>query len=77
MNEIIKNNTPERHFSVVDLDEYIRKGEPSQVERSRAWQTVIEVVQSANSLSLKCNNCTLEELAVFRAIQQNPSVTQK
>ena len=37
-------------------------------------------VQSANSsLSLppKCKNCTLEEIAVLRVIQQEPSATQK
>lgn len=44
-------------------------------------------VQSANSalrndnsvqiLPPKCNNCTLEEIAVLRVIQQNPSATQK
>ncbi len=39
-----------------------------------------EPVQSANSaLSLppKCKNCTLEEIAVLRVIQHDPSVTQK
>ena len=44
-------------------------------------------VQSANSalrsdnsapiLPQKCKNCTLEEIAVLRVIQQNPSATQK
>ena len=33
-------------------------------------------VQSVN-LSPKCKNCTLEEVAVLRLIQQNPSATQK
>lgn len=41
----INNNLPERHYSVMDLDEYIRQGEPSQVERSRAWQTAIGLQQ--------------------------------
>ena len=37
-------------------------------------------VQSANSalpLPPKCKNCTLEEIAVLRVIQQEPSATQK
>lgn len=32
---------------------------------------------SAQILPPKCNNCTLEEIAVLRVIQQNPSATQK
>lgn len=36
---------PERHYSVMDLDEYIRQGEPTQIERSRAWQTAIGLQQ--------------------------------
>ena len=30
-----------------------------------------------DGLSLKCKNCTLEELAVLRIVQKKPSVTQK
>ena len=33
--------------------------------------------QSATQLPPKCKNCTLEEVAVLRVIQQNPSATQK
>lgn len=39
-----------------------------------------EPIQSANSalpLPPKCNNCTLEEIAVLRVIQQDASATQK
>ena len=32
---------------------------------------------SATENSPKCNNCTLEELAILRELQRNPSVTQK
>ena len=34
-------------------------------------------VQSANVGISKCNNCTLEELAILREIANNPSITQK
>lgn len=33
--------------------------------------------QSANMISSKCNNCTLEELTIIRALAQNPRITQK
>ena len=33
--------------------------------------------QSANTISSKCNNCTLEELKIVRAIAKNPQITQK
>jgi DNA-binding MarR family transcriptional regulator len=33
--------------------------------------------QSANSGVSKCQNCTLEELALLREIAKNPTVTQK
>ena len=35
------------------------------------------VTQSAKSNISKCQNCTLEELAILQAIAQNPSITQK
>lgn len=34
-------------------------------------------IQSANSTGSKCQNCTLEELAILRVLAQNPSMTQK
>lgn len=34
-------------------------------------------IQSANSDVSKCNNCTLDELAVLNAIAENPAITQK
>lgn len=43
-------------------------------------QSADAAVQSANSalpLPPKCKYCTLEEIAVLRVIQQNPSATQK
>ena len=34
-------------------------------------------VQSATKNDSKCNNCTLEELAILKELQKNPSITQK
>ncbi len=34
-------------------------------------------IQSANTIVLKCNNCTLEELAIINELIKNPSITQK
>ena len=36
-----------------------------------------ESAQSAKSDVSKCQNCTLEELALLREISKNPTVTQK
>jgi DNA-binding MarR family transcriptional regulator len=36
-----------------------------------------ESVKSAKPLFSKCQNCTLEELALLREINQNPFITQK
>lgn len=35
------------------------------------------VAQSATTDSPKCNNCTLEEIAIMKELKKNPSVTQK
>ena len=35
------------------------------------------VSQSARQVDPKCNNCTLEELAILRELMKNPSATQK
>ena len=34
-------------------------------------------IQSAMKNDPKCNNCTLEELAILKEILKNPSITQK
>ncbi len=50
-----------------------------KVEES-AVQSAEPEIQSANAvkeLSPKCKNCTLEEVAVLRIVQQNPTATQK
>lgn len=49
--------------------------DPEKVQPST--QSAIQSVKNDNELSPKCKNCTLEELAVLRTMQQNPSVTQK
>ena len=33
--------------------------------------------QSANERDSKCNNCTLEELAIINELVRNPGITQK
>ncbi len=35
------------------------------------------VIQSANTIGSKCNNCTLEELAIINELIKNPAITQK
>ena len=34
-------------------------------------------VQSAKSGNPKCNNCTLEEMAILNILKDNPKITQK
>lgn len=36
-----------------------------------------EKIQSANIISSKCKNCTLDELAILNEIKLNPAITQK
>ena len=44
---------------------------------NRAMHISGAFTQSANMISPKCNNCTLEEAMIIRAIAQNPRITQK
>lgn len=51
-----------------------------EAETSGNVQSAKDVVQSANSalnLPSKCKTCTLEEVAVLRIVQANPTATQK
>ena len=62
-----------------DLRNRIMHVDWGKVEGS-AVQSAKPDFQSANTskeLSLKCKNCTLEEAAVLRIVQKNPTVTQK
>lgn len=45
------------------------------VDYQRAYED--DLLQSANSNSPKCNNCTLGELAVLKCLAANPKMTQK
>ena len=49
--------------------------DPEKVQPST--QSAVQSVKNDNELSPKCKNCTLEEIAILRIMQQNPSVTQK
>ena len=37
----------------------------------------IDFSQSANKVNSKCNNCTLEEMAIIKLLIDNPRITQK
>ena len=56
------------------------KPEADSQSANSGFQSANEWVQSANPalpLPPKCKNCTLEEIAVLRVIQQEPAATQK
>ena len=62
-----------------DLRNRIMHVDWGKVEES-AVQSAKPELQSANiskELPLKCKNCTLEEAAVLRIVQKNPTATQK
>ena len=62
-----------------DLRNRIMHVDWGKVEES-AVQSAKPDLQSANTseeLPLKCKNCTLEEAAVLRIVQKNPTATQK
>lgn len=40
-------------------------------------QNINEEIQSAKADNLKCNNCTLEELAIIKELINDPGITQK
>jgi fido (protein-threonine AMPylation protein) len=44
---------------------------------NRAMHISGTFAQSADTTDPKCNNCTLEEMTIIKAIVQNPSITQK
>ena len=56
------------------------KSETASQSTNKVSESANRTVQSANfaqGLPPKCKNCTLEEIAVLRVIQSNPSATQK
>ncbi len=63
-----------------DLRNRIMHVDWDKVEGNTTLQSANNDVKSArmgDGVSLKCKNCTLEELAVLRIVQKKPSVTQK
>lgn len=63
-----------------DLRNRIMHIEWNKIQTESEFQSANKAIQSAkldeNSFS-KCQNCTLEEIALLRIVQHNPSVTQK
>ena len=49
----------------------------SETPKNNRQKNSQSAIQSAKELPSKCKNCTLEERAVLRIIQQNPTATQK
>ncbi len=80
------NNLPQNiQATTVYLERFFRNlmlGEQNVLRNSELhinWQ-LLSPSESANQSAesaLKCKNCTLEETAVLKAIESNPSITQK
>jgi len=63
-----------------DLRNRIMHVDWNKVENETISQSANHEVQSAKAgeeLPPKCKNCTLEEVALLRIVQKNPSATQK
>ena len=63
-----------------DLRNRIMHVDWDKVEGNTTLQSAnndVKSVRMDDGVSLKCKNCTLEELAVLRIVQKKPSVTQK
>ena len=49
----------------------------TMTEKDNEVQSAIQRAKMPDELSSKCKSCTLEEIAVLRIVQENPSATQK
>lgn len=49
----------------------------TMTEKDNKVQSAIQRAKMPDELSSKCKSCTLEEIAVLRIVQENPSATQK
>ena len=59
------------------IKQYPETGTESAKGSPPSAKTAFESANFALGLPPKCKNCTLEEIAVLRVIQSNPSATQK
>ena len=82
-NMLLGETTPlrnrEMHLDWKPEAEAQSANDDSQSARTE-FQSANSVLRNDNSVQIlppKCKNCTLEEIAVLRVIQQNPSATQK
>ncbi len=73
---LLGENTPLRNREMhLDWKQEAENG--STDNTSESAKRTFQSANSAQELPSKCKNCTLEEVAVLRVIQQNPSATQK
>jgi predicted HTH transcriptional regulator len=82
-NMLLGETTPlrnrEMHLDWKPKAEAQSANDDSQSARTE-FQSANSALRNDNSVQIlppKCKNCTLEEIAVLRVIQQNPSATQK
>ena len=75
-NMLLGETTPLRNREM-HLDWKLESETQSAKTDFKSANSALRSDDSALSLPPKCKNCTLEEIAVLRVIQQNPSATQK
>ena len=75
-NMLLGESTPLRNREM-HLDWKPETEDISSKDNTPSAKTVFESANFALGLPPKCKNCTLEEIAVLRVIQSNPSATQK
>ena len=75
-NMLLGESTPLRNREM-HLDWKPETEDISSKDNTPSTKTAFESANFALGLPPKCKNCTLEEIAVLRVIQRNPSATQK
>ena len=75
-NMLLGETTPLRNREM-HLDWKPETEDQSATDRPKSASLDFQNANSALLLPSKCKNCTLEEIAVLRVIQQEPSATQK
>ena len=69
----MKQSNLSTHTTSLHLDERLLRTKPYP----KVQITKFKVQKPAKNYPPKCKNCTLEEIALLRIVQKNPSATQK
>ncbi len=75
--QVMKSKTKKKHHEKRRICGPIEWKKTQHITEIQSANNTVQSAKTEENLLSKCKNCTLEEMALLRIVQNNPFVTQK